>query len=182
MRSVSFFFPFLFLSATAFTQNISPSLKFSQGQTITIRLDLESKVAQQAMSQAIDFEVKATAVHSFKVTNATAENTTLHHELNSIRFSFDGMGRKRTFDSDNEHDLSGQFGKPVKDLLAKTYDIIIDTSGTVLFAQTDSFHGPAADERFAIISNMLKDIFDLVQPPPNSWASFTRVSLFIIAV
>jgi hypothetical protein len=175
MRSVSFFFPFLALSAHAFSQNAPPTLKFTQGQTITIRLELESKVAQQAMSQAIDFEVKANAVHSFKVTNTTAENTTLHHELKSIRFSFDGMGHKRTFDSNNERDLSGQFGNPIKELLTKTYDIIIDSTGTVLLAQPEKFPNPSTDDRFAIISNMLKDIFDLVQPPSRSGPSFFKI-------
>ena len=175
MKSLSLPVFLLFISAPAFSQYISPALKFSQGQVITIKLDLESKVAQQAMSQAIDFEVKANAVHSYKVTNATGDNTTLHHELNSVQFKFDGMGYKRSFDSNNEKDLSGQFGKPVKELLGKSYDIVIDSTGTVLFAQPEKIEKPTTDERFAIIGNMLKDVFDLVQPPPKSGSSFFKV-------
>ena len=171
--TLTIFYILFYLSVNA--QQVSGKLKFSQGQVLTYNFDLHTKVAQQAMNQAIDFEVTANAKHEYSVTNATVESTTLHHKLNSISFLFDGMGTKRSFDSGKERDLNGQFGKPVKELLSKSYDIIIDSTGKVLLAQPEKIDYPEMDDRFLIIGNMLKDVFDLVQPPAKSTTSYFAI-------
>ena len=99
---------------------------------LEISLKLKTTIAQQAMGQSIDFNVDATGDHSYKVTNTTEDNTTLNHKVQHITFAFDGMGQKTKFDSNVEKDLNGTFGKPVKDILEKKYDIIIDPSGKVM--------------------------------------------------
>jgi Family of unknown function (DUF6263) len=162
-----FIFPcFLLLSFKAVqSQSVNSKLKFDQSQVFNIELDIKTTIAQQAMGQSIDFNVDAIAVHSFKVTNATEDNTTLHHLVNKISFSFDGMGQKMKFDSEKEKDMNGQFGKSIKDLLEKKYDIIIDTGGTVLMAMPENVKIEDKDSRMAIVTSMLKDVMDLVQPP-----------------
>jgi hypothetical protein len=159
----------------AFNQKVSGNLKFEQGQEILINMQVKSTIAQQAMGQAIDFSIDATGDHQYKVTNTTEDNHTLNHQVNRILFSFDGMGQKRNFDSKEEKDLNGPFGKPVKDLLEKKYDMIIDPSGNALMSIPEKIQLTESDSRMAFLSNMMKDVFDLVQPPQKGKASFFKV-------
>jgi len=156
-------------------QKVNGKLKFDQGQSFEITLQLKSTIAQQAMGQAIDFTVDATGDHGYKITNSNEDNSTLHHVVKRIRFSFDGMGQKMSFDSNEEKDLNGRFGKPIKDVLDKNYDIIIDPNGTVLMARPEKVDIAAADSRMAIITTMLKEVLDLVQPPQKGKNSFFKV-------
>lgn len=166
------FLSFLIASTFTFAQTVSGKLKFEQGQVLAIELKTKSTISQQAMGQTIDFTVDATANHSYTATNATDDNTTLRHEVQKINFAFDGMGQKQKFDSDNEKDLKGPFGKPVKDMLEKKYDMIIDPSGNVKMAFPEKITLAEGDSRMAIITNMLKGVIDLVQPPQKGKPSF----------
>lgn len=146
-----------------------------QGQKFDITMQVKTSVVQQAGGQSIDFNVDATGNHSYKVTNATEENSTLHHELQRVRFSFEGMGPRRSFDSNEEKDLKGPFGKPMKEMLEKSYDIIIDTNGKTLMAFPEKVKFAEMDNQMAIISSLLKDVMDLVQPPLKDNNSFFKV-------
>lgn len=164
----------LMVSVTS-AQKVGGKLKFEQGQILEINMQVKSTIAQQAMGQAIDFTVDAAGTHSYKVTNTTEDNNTLNHSVQHISFAFDGMGQKKNFDSKEEKDLNGQFGKPVKDMLDKKYDIIIDPNGKVLMAMPEKVQLAETDSRMAIITNMLKDLMDLVQPPQKGKPSFFKV-------
>jgi hypothetical protein len=161
-----------FSAFLSFSQKLTPKLQFEQGQVLGVTMAVKTTIAQQAMGQAIDFHVDAGAEHSFTVTNSTADNTTLNHGVQRIQFAFDGMGFKQKFDSREEKDLNGQFGKPVQDLLGKKYDIVIDPSGTTMMAIPEKVQLAEADSRLAIITSMLKDVLDLVQPPQKGQACF----------
>ena len=164
----------LMVSVTS-AQKVGGKLKFEQGQILEINMQVKSTIAQQAMGQAIDFTVDAAGTHSYKVTNTTEDNNTLNHSVQHISFAFDGMGQKKNFDSKEEKDLNGQFGKPVKNMLDKKYDIIIDPNGKVLMAMPEKVQLAETDSRMAIITNMLKDLMDLVQPPQKGKPSFFKV-------
>ena len=166
---------FLSIHLISSGQKVSGKLKFDQGQTLEITMQVKTTVAQQAMGQAIDFNVDAAGTHSYKVTNTTEDNSTLHHQVQRITFAFDGMGQKRSFDSKEEKDLNGQFGKPIKDILEKKYDIIIDTTGKTLMAVPEKIQLAETDSRMAIVTSLLKDVLDLVQPPQKGKASFFKV-------
>lgn len=165
MKHITYLLFLICTTINSFSQKVTNKLRFEQGQVFQITLQVKSTISQQAMGQAIDFNVDATGEHSYKVTNATEDNNTLNHTVNKVSFSFDGMGQKRNFDSNNEKDMNGPFGKPVKELLEKKYDVIIDTAGNTLMALPEKIELAAGDPRMAIIQNMLKDIFDLAQPP-----------------
>ncbi len=173
-----YFFISLFMDSLA-QQPVHPmaddKLKLEKGQTINISLLIKSHITQQAGGQAIDFTLDATGDHNYKVTNVTHDNSTLHHQLNRIQFHFDGWGRKMNFDSDNETDLNGIFGGPWKDLMSKSYDIIIDSSGKVLMAIPEKIQLVEKDNRMAIVHNLLKDVFDLAYPPQKDKASFFKI-------
>lgn len=159
----------------ASSQKVSSKLILEQGKTYAVTLQVKTTIAQQAMGQAIDFLVDATGQHAYRVTNATEDNSTLNHTVKRVAFSFDGMGQKRNFDSDNEKDLNGPFGKPIKELLEKKYDMIINPAGTAMMLLPEKVELSNSDPRMAIISNMMKDVFTLVQPPAKGAASFFKV-------
>jgi len=163
------------MSVAGFAQKVNGKLKFEQGQTLEISLKLKSTIAQQAMGQAIDFNVDATGDHFYKVTNTTEDNTTLNHKVKRISFAFDGMGQKRTFDSDIEKDMNGPFGKPIREMLDKKYDIIIDPAGKVMMSMPEKIMLSEMDSRMAIITTMLKEVLDLVQPPQKGKPGFFSI-------
>jgi hypothetical protein len=165
----------LFSSVTGFSQKVSGKLIFQQGQTIGIKMELKTTVSQEAGGQAIDFTANGTAMHSYKVTNATDDNSTLHHDVKRIIFNFDGMGQKRSFDSENKKDLDGFFGPPVKDILSKSYDMIVDPTGKVLMIKPEKIDLAKTDNRLEIVLNMLKDVTNVVYPPKKNEASFFKV-------
>jgi Family of unknown function (DUF6263) len=177
MKLSIFFISILILafSPVLFSQKITGSLHFEQGHTVAVTMKLKSTITQEAMGQAIDFTVDGTAAHSYKVTNTTEDNTTLHHQLQQITFNFDGMGQKRTFDSNSEKDMNGEFGKPMKDLLGKSFDMIIDPNGKVLMVQPEKIESSKMDDRLAIITNMLRDLLDIVQPPQKGSPGFFKI-------
>jgi Family of unknown function (DUF6263) len=177
MKLNIFFISFLilFFSPTLFSQKIAGLLKFEQGEKLTINMKLKTTITQEAMGQAIDFTVDGAATHSYKVTNTTEDNTTLHHQLQKIAFNFDGMGQKRVFDSNNEKDMNGEFGKPIRELLGKSFDMIIDPNGKVMMVQPEKIENSKMDDRLAIITNMLKDLLDIVQPPQKGSPGFFKV-------
>ncbi len=172
--TTSFFFLFA-ISTIVVAQKVNGKLKFEQGQTLEVSMKVKTTISQQAMGQAIDFNVDATGDHSYKITNTTEDNTTLNHKVQHITFAFDGMGQKRSFDSNVEKDMNGQFGKPIKDMLEKKYDIIINPTGTVLMAMPEKVVLSEGDSRMAIITSMLKDVLDLVQPPKKGGPSFFKI-------
>lgn len=169
------FFAVCLLPATAVAQQVTGILKFEQGQALTVSMKVKTTISQQAMGQAIDFNVEATGDHCYTVTNATEDNTTLHHTVQRIAFVFDGMGQKRNFDSNNEKDLSGPFGKPIGDLLKRKYDMIIDPFGKALLVQPEKVEMASSDSRMVIINGMMKDVFNATMPPKKGSYSMFRV-------
>jgi hypothetical protein len=167
--------PFLIFSNSIYGQSVSGKIRFEQGKTMDIDMKIKTTVTQQAMGNVIDFTANGSAIHRYKVTGTTADNTTLHHEADKIAFQFEGLGQKRSFDSDNEKDMAGQFGEPVKNILSKKFDMIIDPSGKVVEVRPEKMEPVKSDERQAIVLNMLKDITDVVYPPQKGEASFFKV-------
>jgi len=166
---------FFLLDKLVLGQTASGKLIFEQGKTFNIQMTLRTSVTQQAGGQAIDFTVDGLALHSYKVTNATDDNTTLHHKTNKIGFTFDGMGQNRSFDSDNEKDMNGPFGETVKSLISKNFNMIIDPNGKALMIQSEKAEPVKADDRLAIVFTMLKDITDVVNPPKKGEGSFFKI-------
>lgn len=156
-------------------QSVTAPLKMEQGQEYVVNLVLKNTVSQQAMGQAIDFVVDGNGTHSYKVMNATEDNFTLHHEAQKISFAFDGMGQKRKFDSDNEKDGNGPFGKPIKQFLARKYDMIVDPNGKVLLVAESKSDKVEMDERMAIITNMLRDVLSISEAPKKGEKSLFQV-------
>jgi hypothetical protein len=165
----------LFIISSAIGQKATGKLKFEQGQTLEVNTDMKSSFAQQVMGQAIDFSVTGTVSRSYKVTNSTDDNSTLRHEMKRINFLFDGMGQKISFDSDNPKDIDGRSGKPMKELLEKKYDVIIDPNGKVLMANPEKFAAGTVDDRMKLVMDMMQEMLGAVNPPKKGEGSFFRV-------
>ncbi|MGZ8553095.1 MAG: DUF6263 family protein [Chitinophagaceae bacterium] len=173
--TILYFFFSLYINTDIHGQTVSGKLKFEKGATLVIDMQIKSSVTQQVGDNAIDFSADGSATHSYKVTNVTPGSTTLHHEAQKIRFNFEGMGQKRSFDSDDEKDMAGQFGEPAKNILSKKFDVTIDQNGTVLAARPEKKDSAKADERLILVMNMLKDITDVVYPPKKGEPGFFKV-------
>ena len=65
-------------------QKATGKITLEQGKQYEVNVSSNIAIAQQAMGQAIDFHVNGTAVHSYKVTNTTPDNTTLHHTMDRL--------------------------------------------------------------------------------------------------
>lgn len=169
------FFLLLLVHPNSHAQTASGNLKFEQGKTLVVDMKIKTSVAQQVGGKAIDFSADGFALHSYKVMNTTTDNTTLHHEVKKIAFNFEGMGQKRSCDSDNEKDMADQFGEPVKNILNKKFDVTIDPNGKVITAKAGKAATEKTDERLTIVLNMLKDITDVAYPPQKGEASFFKV-------
>ena len=175
MKKIYFYLILLFASVPVFSQKVAGRIIFQQGQGLMVTMDLKTTVSQEAGGSAIDFNANANALHSFKVTNATDNNTTLHHDVKKITFTFEGMGQKRSFDSDNPKDLDGFFGKSLKDILNKNYDMIIDPSGKTLMTRPEKIELTKTDDRLAIVMNLLRSVTDIIYPPKKNEYSFFKI-------
>ncbi len=175
MYQALLFFIFLFFNYALKGQVISGKLIFKEDQAFSIDMKISTVVTQQVMENAIDFTAHGTALHNYKVKDITPGNTTLHHQANKITFEFKGMGQERKFDSDNEQDMAGQFGQPVKEILSKTYDMTIDTNGKVIRIQPEKMEALRSDERLTIVLQMLNEIFEVVYPPQKGESSFFKI-------
>ena len=136
---------------------------------------MKTKIAQEANGQSIDFDVDGITTHAYQVTNTTDDNSTLRHTMKRISFNFDGMGAKRSFDSDNKKNIESAEGKPIKEILAKTFDVIIDPAGKVLMVQPEKLDTTQVDYRMKMITDMMKDLLSAVQPPKKGEPSFFQV-------
>ena len=175
IRLTIFLILLLLFSNAVNGQTVSGKLLFERGKIINIVTGIKSTVTQQAMGNAIDFAADGSAMHRYKVTAANADNSILFHDAHKIAFNFEGMGQKRTFNSDNEKDMAGQFGDHVKKILGTKFEMTINPFGIVTIIRPEKIEPVIADERQAIVLNMLKDITDIVYPPQKGEASFFKI-------
>ena len=176
------FFPLVLLSAGLLLQSMQGNsqkangkLQFDPGQVFNIQVKSTSTLTQEAMGQAINIDVRAELRHRYEVTNSTESNTTLHHKIQRVAFNMEGMGQTWNFDSDNPKDLEGELGAPVKEILAKEYDIVIDPRGTVLMARPEKFKLSTNAQGPVMVTDMLSGQLDIVNPPKKGDGSFFKV-------
>lgn len=161
--------------SSVFAQKVTGDLQFEQHQTWLIHTDVKHTLSQQANDQRIDFDVDGSADHYFRVTNVSEGNVTLRHSVSRFRFSFDGMGARREFDSDSKKDMEATFGKPVREMLEKKYDMVIDREGRALSCKPDKIELPASNDQLSFITGMLSDLTSIFYPPAKGTASFFQV-------
>lgn len=156
-------------------QRITRNPRFETGKTVTISIEIKNTVAQQAGAQAIDINTQARLVHYYKVISTDKQNIRLHHGLQRIGFNIDGMGIKRSFDSDSKADLDGPWGAEVKQILTEAYDIGVDSTGIITDIGDDTAASVEPDERVVFINDVLKYFADDVYPSNIASRSYFSV-------
>lgn len=159
-RAFIYFIMLQFVAASLYGQFPDPCCKpiLEKGQIILVQTDMNNNSFQTAGAQVINFKVNGSVIHRYTVTNIEDNRTTLHHEMLAIQFSFEGMGQKKIFDSNNEEDMKGPFGPYFKDLLSRFYDIVIDTTGQTKSLAVESKPVQKPDENILAIIDMLKPL------------------------
>jgi hypothetical protein len=148
----------LFLAISVNAQG-SDKLFLKEGQVFQLHEELISNNIQTAGAQVINFRMNAELVHKYTVKSVTAINTiVLHHEMQQLKFSFEGMGQKKNFDSNNKEDMNGPFGPYFKDAMMRVYDLIIDSAGTATSFTLDLPYPPQTDEKLITVTDMLKPL------------------------
>lgn len=172
---VHFIYLVALIPGTLYSQKVKPDVKFSEGQVVKVTLTLKTAIAQEAMGQAIEFNAGGNGEHQFTVMRKAGDSIFLHHSVKRISFHFDGMGQKRSYDSDQAADSAGEFNRPMKELLDKPYDIVVDSAGNILSLNTPKNDSLKMSTQMAILANMLKDILEVAQPPAKEQGSFFKV-------
>lgn len=165
----------LFAYLTSNSQGINGNLKFQQGDTLQIRMDVNHTLSQEAMGQVIDLKLGASAFHDYVVAKTNPDSSTLKHKVRRIQFNFEGMGQKYPFDSDSKSDMKGPFGPSMDDMLKRSFDMVIAPSGKVLQVRTEKIGPIENDDRLKTVTNMLNEVLAIIQPPQKGSGSFFQV-------
>lgn len=165
----------MLISFISQAQKVAGKLVFQPGQVLAVNMKSSTTNLVSAMGQELEMKTEVIADHQFKVTNTTDENHTLSHEINRVRFNSEGMGNTLNFDSQSENDLNGQMGAPVKDLLIKKYNLVIDASGNTLMAMNEGESAGKSNAQAGMLAQFINGLNDLIQAPKQGEASFFKV-------
>ncbi len=165
----------LSFSTGLYSQQASGGLRFTTGDSIPVQMELKATVTQQAMGNAISYDTDASAWYHYNVLETEDGKARLQHRASRIRFSFDGMGRKSSFDSDRPDDLLGPYGETAKEILNRKFELTVDREGNVLSTQPEKIESLRSAEQLVIMMGMVSDVSDLVTPPQTGRASIFKV-------
>ncbi len=146
-------------------QKINSRIRMEQGAVYEVQTEVTNLLAQQVNGMSFDFNLDGSSVSQYAVTNTTDENISLRHSLQRIHFLFDGMGSKQSFDSDKPKDLEREFARPLRDMLAKSYDMIVDSLGKTLLVLSPSAAPSQGDDQYRLISSMMGELGAMATPP-----------------
>jgi hypothetical protein len=152
-------------------QKVSGKLLFQQGQQLDVTTVIKTKIETEAMGQVMITTTGGTTSEFYKITNATDDNFTLHHENKRINMQMEAMGQVISMDTDNEKDMSKEELKPLKKLKEEKYDMIIDPTGKVMMVKKigDPVESSALDNPAA------KDLLSTIHVPQKDGASFFKI-------
>jgi len=174
MRNITTLLLILLTTATN-AQKVSGKLVFQPGQVLTVTTKSSMSNLVSAMGQEIELKSESTVDQVFRVTNTTEESHTLSQEMKRIQMSSTGMGGDVKFDSDSEKDMKGQFGEPVKELLGRKTNMVIDASGNTLMAMTEGTVKSSTATGSDMLAQFIGGISEMTQTPKQGEASFFKV-------
>lgn len=168
-------FLLLLLNLSLQGQKVSSKLHLTAGKTYTITAELTNTTAQLTSSQPIDFSVNSNLIHTYKATSVAEKSSTLHHDVKKMTVVFDGMGKKRSFDSDKKNNPEENIEPLFPGLTGKSFDITIDPTGKTIMTKPETIQFGQSQENTAVITSMLKDLINAIYPPKKGAASFFSV-------
>jgi hypothetical protein len=165
----------MMLSIAVHAQKVSGKLIFQSGQVLNVTIKNTSNNLINIMGREIELKTESTVDQVYRVTNTTDENHTLSRENKRIRMKSEGMTGELDFDSDSEKDMKGQFGAPVKQVLAKKINMVIDASGNTLMAVSEGAVSKSTTAGTEMLAQLLGELSDLTEAPKQGAASFFKV-------
>jgi hypothetical protein len=153
------------------SQKVSGKLLFQQGQQLDVTTTINSKIETEAMGQVMVTTTGGTITDFYKITNATTDNFTLHHENKRINLKAEAMGQVIAMDTDNEKDMSKEEMQPLKKLKEQKYDMVIDPSGKVMMIKAIGEETANA----AMDNPMIKDLLSTTRVPAKDGTSFFKI-------
>jgi hypothetical protein len=165
----------MMLSLTSVAQKVSGKLVFQPGQVLNVSIKSTMSNLVNAMGQEIELKSESTVDQVYRVTNTTDENHTISQEIKRIRMKSEGMAGELDFDSDSEKDMKGQFGAPVKELMGKKINMVIDASGNTLMAVSEGSVSKSTAAGSGMLSQFIGGISEMTEAPKQGSASFFKV-------
>lgn len=156
-------------------QKVSSFPLFEAGKKLTIQMEIKNTLAQQAGGQTIDFSAAGQITHYYSVMGTASGQTTLLHGLEKINIQFQGMGQKKSFDSENKMISDDPLDKQLEEILSRKFEIIIDSTGRIIRSNPEKIELSSKEESQLITAIMLKDLTSIVQPPSKGSTSFFSV-------
>jgi hypothetical protein len=155
----------LFTSISMAAQSVSGKIQLIPGKNITVNTEIKNTMVQQAGAQAINFSVNGSVMHQYSILSKSEVDFLIQHKPERLQFQFEGMGQKKSFDSDNREDLKGPFGKQFQEFFKARYTATISSSGKTIKVSPQKISLGNVDERLIVITGMLKDLTNVVYPP-----------------
>jgi hypothetical protein len=166
---------FLALISTAKAQVFSGRLQFQQGQQLVVTMEIQKTLTQQAGGQAINFSASGSALHHYEMTDQRGDTIWLRYQAGPIRFQFEGMGQKRSFDSRDATSHTSEYGKLLEGVLKRTYSLGILPNGVLVSVKPDTVSPSAPVADVTIITELLGELTGINNSLKLGEASFFAI-------
>ena len=125
------------LSTTLCAQKVPDKLTFQKGQKYEVTTVVENVNTMTMMGQNMDMKMNLTTTRVLDVGDVSKDVATIESKVKRMQFSFEGMGKNETFDSEKEEDMKGEGGKMAEKGLKNKYTMKVDATGKILEVKAD---------------------------------------------
>jgi hypothetical protein len=125
------------LSSTLFAQKVPNKLAFQKGQKFEVVTVVDNVNTMEMMGQSMDMKMNMTTTRTLDIGDVNKDVTTIESKVKRMQFSFEGMGKTESFDSEKEEDMKGDGGKMAEKGLKNKYTMKVDGSGKILEVKAD---------------------------------------------
>lgn len=125
------------LSSTLFAQKVPNKLAFQKGQKFEVITVVDNVNSMEMMGQSMDMKMNMTTTRTLDIGEVSKDIATIESKVKRMQFSFEGMGKTESFDSEKEEDMKGEGGKMAEKGLKNKYTMKVDGSGKILEVKAD---------------------------------------------
>ncbi|MEO6894069.1 MAG: DUF6263 family protein, partial [Ginsengibacter sp.] len=125
-------------STTSLIAQSNGSLKLPASKTYQVVNTLETNSSTDVQGQSMESTANITSTYNIEVKGKSGDNYNLNSTLSAINLNMSMMGQDIKFDSKNEDDMNGEFGKALKDYINQPKKLQMDNSGKVTTDSKDT--------------------------------------------
>src|SRR5215203_1052389 len=125
------------MATTLYAQKAPGKLAFQKGQKYEVTTIVDNVNSMSMMGQNMDMKMSMTTTRVLDVGEVNKNVATIESKVKRMQFSFEGMGKSETFDSEKEEDMKGEGGKMAEKGLKNKYTMKVDGSGKILEVKAD---------------------------------------------